>query len=227
MAQAAAGVEALVQAGGQGERLGLGPKAFVELGGCTLLERAVATMLGVAERATVAVPGTDVGHARRLVGGPRVAVIAGGVRRTDTLRALVAAASTPWLLLHDVVHPFVTAALAAEVLARARESGAAAAALPNVDFLYGRDGVLRAGPGEVVAIQKPVVFRRETIVRGLAVAAESGLAHDAGVVELLALAGATVSFVAGDTANLKLTTLADLELARTLIAPARPAPRGR
>jgi len=226
MAEAGAAVEALVQAGGQGERLGLGPKAFIELGGCTLLERAVATMLGVAERATVAVPGADVERARRLVGGPRVAVIAGGARRTETLRALVAAASAPWLLLHDIVHPFVTEALAAEVLARARDSGAAAAALPNVDFLYGRDGALRAGPGEVVAVQKPVAFRRETIVQGLAVAANRGLAHDAGVVEVLALAGAAVAFVPGHPANVKLTTLADLELARTLVAPARPAPPG-
>ena len=227
MAEAGSAVEALIQAGGQGRRIGLGPKAFIEFGGRTLLERAVATMLGVAAHATVAVPSADIERARSLVGGPRVAVIAGGARRTDTLRALVAAASARWLLLHDIAHPFVTAALAAEVLARARESGAAAAALPNVDFLYGRDGLLRAGPGEVVAVQKPVAFRRETIVQGLAVASERGLAQDSGVVEFLTLADAAVAFVPGYPANFKLTTLADLEFARSLVAPARPAPPGR
>jgi 2-C-methyl-D-erythritol 4-phosphate cytidylyltransferase len=189
--------------------------------------RAVATTLSLAATATVAVPSVDIERARSLVGGPRVAVIAAGARRSDTLRALVAAASARWLLLHDIVHPFVTATLAAEVLARARESGTAAAVLPNVDFLYGRDGLLRAGPGEVVAVQKPVAFRRETIVQGLAVGADRGLAHDAGVVEFLALAGAAVAFVPGHPTNIKLTTLADLELARALVAPARPAPPGQ
>ena len=95
-----------------------------------------------------------------LVGGGAVRVIAGGMRRIDTLRALVGAATAPWLLLHDVVHPFVTTELSQRVIEEAHRVGAAAAALPNVDFLYGTDGTLRAAPGDVVAIQKPVAFRR-------------------------------------------------------------------
>ena len=39
-----AAVDGIVLAAGRGERLGLGPKAWLTLGGRTLLERAVATM---------------------------------------------------------------------------------------------------------------------------------------------------------------------------------------
>jgi 2-C-methyl-D-erythritol 4-phosphate cytidylyltransferase len=221
VAEPAADVEAVVQAAGQGTRLGLGPKAFLMLGGSTLLERAVATMLTVAARVTVAVPSAYLARARRLVGGPAVTIIAGGMRRADTLRLLVRAATAPWLLLHDVVHPFVTAELSQRVIEEARRMGAAAAALPNRDFLYGTDGVLRAAPGEIVAIQKPVAFQRATVERAFEVedrAAGGDRAGDAGVVHILAQAGQMVAFVPGSPMNLKLTTSDDFEMARHLLS---------
>ena len=219
MTEPAADVEAIVQAAGQGTRLGLGPKAFLVLDGCTLLERAVATMLTVATRVTVAVPAADVAGAQRMLGGSAVTVIAGRMRRSETLRSLVSASTAPWLLLHDVAHPFVTTELSQRVLEDARRAGAAAAALPNVDFLYGTDGVLRAAPGDLAAIQKPVAFKRAAIELGFKLedrTAAGEPVRDAGVVEILALAGQGVAFVPGHPMNYKLTTPADLELARRL-----------
>jgi 2-C-methyl-D-erythritol 4-phosphate cytidylyltransferase len=214
-------VEAVVPAAGQGTRLGLGPKAFVILAGRTLLEHAVTTMLSVTARVSVAVAAADLARARDLVGGPSVHVIAGGTRRIDTLRALVGGATSPWLLLHDIVHPFVTGELSRSVIEEAYRAGAAAAAQTNVDFLYGKDGVLRATPGEVVAIQKPVVFRRSDAVRGFEVAdgnAAGGLVPDLSVLGILALAGRTVAFIPGHTLNYKVTTGDDLTLAERLMA---------
>ena len=219
---AEADVEAIVPAAGQGTRLGQGPKAFVVLAGRTLLEHAVATMLAVATRVTVAVPPSDMVRAEYLVGGPSVRVVAGGTRRIDTLRILVDAATSPLLVLHDIVHPFVTAELAQQVIEEARRMGAAAAALPNVDFLYARDGSPQAAPGAVVAVQKPVAFRRADIVRGFAAAdivASGGLVPDLSAVDILVLAGLRVAFVAGQTLNYKLTTPEDLALAQRLMSP--------
>src|SRR5688572_28063147 len=42
-------VEAVVQAAGDGERLGRGPKAFLTLGGQTLLERAVGAVRAITD----------------------------------------------------------------------------------------------------------------------------------------------------------------------------------
>jgi 2-C-methyl-D-erythritol 4-phosphate cytidylyltransferase len=128
----------------------------------------VATMLTVASRVIVAVPEPECARAQRLVDGPATTVIAGGMRRPDTLRALVRAAKAPWMILHDVVHPFVTTELSHRVLAEARRVGAAAAALPIREFVYGTNGELRAAPGDVVSMRKPVAFQRADMVRGFA-----------------------------------------------------------
>jgi 2-C-methyl-D-erythritol 4-phosphate cytidylyltransferase len=74
------GVEAIVLAAGQGERLGLGPKAWLSLEGRTLLERAVATMRQVVERVIVGVAREDIERAGRLCGP--AAVVVPGVPRT-------------------------------------------------------------------------------------------------------------------------------------------------
>ena len=211
-----------MQAAGQGERLGLGPKAFIDLNGRTLLERAVATMLCVSKRVVAAVPPHEVQRAEKLVGHARVQVIAGGARRSDTLRLLVEATSAPWLVLHDAVRPFVTAALAQRVLEAARRHGAAAAGLANDDFLYAPDGALRAHPHELVTVQKPVVFSRSAILRGLAVEDRDGRLGDPSVLQILALGGQNTAFVPGDIANVKLSSPADYALAQRLAAGEPP-----
>jgi len=213
-------IEAIVLGAGQGERLGLGPKAFVLLAGRTLLEHAVTTMLSVVARVTVAVPSVECVRADKLVGGPSVRVIAGGMRRIDTFRALVGTATSPWLLLHDVVHPFVTTELSRRVIEEACRAGAAAAVLSNVDFLYATDGTPHAAPGAVVAMQKPIAFRRADAARGLAAAdrtASAGHLPDLSAVDVLALARQYVAFVPGHTMNFHLTTPHDLELAQRLM----------
>ena len=48
-------IDAIVLAAGRGSRLGLGPKAWLTLGGRTLLDRAVATMGAVAGSVTAGV----------------------------------------------------------------------------------------------------------------------------------------------------------------------------
>jgi 2-C-methyl-D-erythritol 4-phosphate cytidylyltransferase len=209
-------VEAVIQAAGQGTRLGLGPKAFLALAGSTLLERAVATMLTIAPRVIVAVPATELARAQRLVDSTATTVIAGGMRRPDTLRALVRASTAPWLVLHDVVHPFVTAELSHGVLAEARRVGAAAAALPIREFVYRTNGELRAAPGEVVSMRKPVAFRRADMLRGFATmdaANESNDLRDRSALEILALAGQATAFVPARSINFKLTTADDFEIA--------------
>jgi 2-C-methyl-D-erythritol 4-phosphate cytidylyltransferase len=210
-----------VQAAGEGQRLGLGPKAFVELGGRTLLERAVATMLLSSAHVIAAVPAADVDRARHLVGSDRVMVIAGGATRHDTLRLLVLASSASWILLHDAVRPFVTAEMSGRVLAAARRHGAAAAVLANDDFLYRPDGTPAAQPNEMVAVQKPIAFSRRAILQGLEAVPGGVASRDPSVLEVLARGGHPVAFVPGDAANVKISTPADYALAQRLATLSR------
>jgi 2-C-methyl-D-erythritol 4-phosphate cytidylyltransferase len=221
-------VEALIQAAGQGTRLG-GPKAFVELCGTTLLQRAVAVMLEVADRVVAGVPGDDIDRARSMSDPVRVEIVAGGARRLDTLRILLARSEAPWLILHDAVHPFVTADLTRDVLDAAHEHGAAIAGVPVARFLYDTDGRLRAAPNEVIQTQKPMAFRRADLVRGFELLdAGSGpeADHERGALELLALADVRPRFVRGHARNLKITHPEDLELARILVGADRPEVTG-
>src|SRR5688500_17988110 len=100
-------VDGIVLAAGRGERLGLGPKAWLTLGDRTLLERAVATMRQVADSVTVGVAEADIERARAMCGDD-VVVVAGGATHRDTMTAAYRAGSAPWVLVHDVAHPFLT-----------------------------------------------------------------------------------------------------------------------
>ena len=211
-------LEGLIQAAGSGTRLGLGPKAFVKLDGETLLERAVRLAKSVVASVIVAVPAVDVERAIALVGGARVRVITGAASRSETTRLLIAEARAPWLLLHDVVHPFVTRDLIDRLLAKAREVGAAAPGIPNTEFLYDRSGELLYGPGDLVIGQKPVAFSRRVALDGYASLPDGKVEADPSLLDILERGGVRTAFVAGSPGNIKITTPADLRFAHALIA---------
>jgi 2-C-methyl-D-erythritol 4-phosphate cytidylyltransferase len=208
-------VQALIQAAGSGSRLGQGPKAFVILGGQTLLERSIALFRGIADHIIVAVPSADLARAQALVAGDRVAVIAGGESRSQTTHRLVQRSSAPWLLLHDVVHPFASPALVRRVLDAAVIHGASAPAVSNTEFLYDKDGSPLHPPGAILIGQKPVGLSREKL--RAAYLACPALPGDPSVLEVLAAAGTPTRFVPGDRRNIKITEPDDLALARALI----------
>lgn len=209
-------VQALIQAAGVGSRLGLGPKAFVTLDGRTLLERAVALFDGIATETIIAVPASAVGQARALIDRPGVTIVAGGASRSETTRLLIEQASAPWIVLHDVVHPFATPELAGDLLTAARRHGAAAPGIANTEFLYNRSGQRLHAPGDTLVGQKPVAFSREAAMAGYG--ASAGASHDPSLMEILQNAGVTTHFIAGSARNIKITSPDDLDLAEALIA---------
>ncbi len=210
-------VQALIQAAGSGSRLGLGPKAFVVLDGRTLLERAIEIFRDIAESVIVAVPTTEIARAQALVGSDRITIVPGGSSRSETTHRLVAKATAPWLLLHDVVHPFATTALVKKLLEVAYEHRASAPGLANTEFLYSRDGELLLAPQGALIGQKPVAFSREAVEAGYSALRETNTTNDPSLLEILELAGLRTKFVEGSARNIKITSPADLELARAMI----------
>ena len=88
-------VVAVVPAAGSGERLAAGiPKAFCELDGRTLVERAVAGLLesGVVDHVVVAVPADRIDQAK-LVSAAQATVVAGGADRTESVSLALSALS--------------------------------------------------------------------------------------------------------------------------------------
>ncbi len=148
-------------------------------------------------------------------------VVEGGEERTDSVRAGVRATSSAVALvaIHDAARPLVSPAAIERCLLAAEASGAALLALPVEDSLkrvdaaghvsahVPREGLWRA--------QTPQCFRREPFLAVLAAAERAGdrPTDDAALWERYQ---GPVTVVAGEEQGFKITTRADLELARAL-----------
>ncbi len=219
-------VGAIIAAAGAGTRLGLGSKALVPLNGRTALSRVVELFLGLDEVAEIVVvaPPAQLERAEaeveRLAPGKPVRVCPGGETRQQSVRAgLAMLESCTHVLVHDAARPLASPALARRVLSAALESGAAIPGVPA------RDAVKRVEAGRVVEnldrsrimlAQTPQGFSRQLLVRAHFEAADAGLVGDDDA-QLVAAAGHQVAVVAGEMANIKLTTADDLELLEALI----------
>lgn len=216
-------VVAVVPAAGSGERLGAGiPKAFCEVAGRTLLDRAVGGLLesGVVDHVVVAVPASRVDEAKGALGG-RATVVAGGPDRTTSVSlALTALAGDPeYVLVHDAARALTPPALIARVVDALRAGhNAVVPALPLHDTIKAVDanGVVLGTPERagLRAVQTPQGFARELLLRAYQRAGAADFTDDASLVEHV---GGQVQVVDGDPLAFKITTQLDLLLAEAVV----------
>jgi 2-C-methyl-D-erythritol 4-phosphate cytidylyltransferase/2-C-methyl-D-erythritol 2,4-cyclodiphosphate synthase len=227
-------VTAIIAAGGVGRRLGADvPKQLLEVGGESILRRSVTAFLThprvteviVALPASLAAAPPDWLRAARVVSG-------GDTRQASVANAFDAVAeSSEIVLVHDAARPFVTAEIISRAIDGAVEHGAAIAAV-NVS-----DTVKRVRPDgaaviagtlpreEIYLAQTPQAFRRAVLRDAVAVGRSGVAATDEAA--LAEHAGHPVHIVNGDASNMKITTAADLESARTRHRAAGDAPDRR
>lgn len=211
-----ADVSFLIPAAGIGERLGMGPKGFLELQGRPLLCWLADKAMQVAGEVLVAVPAADVDEVARMLPGCRV--IAGGATRHDSVARLARAASGEWCLVHDVARPFASLALFRGVLAAARVTGCAGAFLdPEVPVARIGGGLVQHGfeRDQVAIFQAPQVFARELLLDLIAQSQAAGR-YPQSTLQLALQAGVPVSVVPGEKHNIKLTTPHDWRIAALL-----------
>jgi 2-C-methyl-D-erythritol 4-phosphate cytidylyltransferase len=214
---------ALIVAAGRGERLGSGrPKALVTVSGRPLVQWSVDALRGVAEveRIVVAMPPDALDEAPA-----GVIAVAGGKTRSQSVReALRAAGDGDPVIVHDAARPLATPELfrrALEELVSARCDCVIAAA-PVADTIkeVGEDGrtvVRTVDRSRLWAIQTPQVFRRAALEQALAAGEQlvAGATDDASLVERN---GGVVEVVDSGSANFKITTATDLEVAELLLS---------
>lgn len=218
----------ILLAAGSSARMDGEDKLWADLGGEPLIAhslRTLASLDGVDVLVLVAPPQR---HAmlRSLAGEVRVELrtAEGGERRQDSVAAGIAAApDAAWYLVHDGARPLLSAQLARRTLDGAREHGAALPALALADTLKRVDGEGRVvetiDRDAVRAVQTPQAFAGDLLRRAHAASRDApgseDATDDAMLVERL---GEPVYAVEGEARNLKVTTPADLALARALIA---------
>ncbi|HKT80415.1 MAG TPA: 2-C-methyl-D-erythritol 4-phosphate cytidylyltransferase [Vicinamibacterales bacterium] len=220
-------VTAIIAAGGRGLRFGgASPKQFLSVAGTPVLERSLRLFLAHPEvdEVVVVLPLEAVASPPPYLVGARkpVRVVAGGARRQDSVSNGfdVTNPETDVVIIHDAARPFASADLVSRTIAAAAESGAAIAALPA------RDTVKRASPEMLVRetmprdtiflAQTPQAFRRRVLADALALAETGTDATDEAA--LAERAGHPVRIVAGEAANMKITTPDDVAVAEAIAA---------
>lgn len=224
-------VHVLVPAAGSGSRIGGGiKKQYLELGDQPVL---VQTLLRLAAQPQITaihliVPESDVDFCQtELVDRYRLekidGVITGGVERQDSVRKgleACGAVSQDVILIHDGVRPFFPKEQIGPLVQLAAVEGAAVLAVPVQDTIKEVfDGRVRSTPDRSLLwqVQTPQAFRCERIREAHQRAYTSGYVgtDDASLVEWC---GWPVAVLPGHPHNLKITTPADLALARALLA---------
>jgi 2-C-methyl-D-erythritol 4-phosphate cytidylyltransferase/2-C-methyl-D-erythritol 2,4-cyclodiphosphate synthase len=231
-------VAVIVVAAGSGARLERPePKAFVSVGGHSILAHALESAFGMAEPAQLIVvaPASHLDEARRIgkaVAGPAgvyLTTVTGGVTRQDSVARGLAALhpDVQTVLVHDAARAFTPSALFDAVAAQVREAGVGVVpALPVTDTIKQKDAVgtvqLTLDRSSLVAVQTPQGFPRAALEEAYAVADEE-FTDDAA---LFSAAGNSVTVVAGDPLAFKITTAWDLRRAETLVGNASAVSTG-
>ena len=148
------------------------------------------------------------------------AVVAGGARRQDSVRAgLEALGPSAWVIVHDGARPLITVDLIERGLAEAQETGAACCALPAADTVKEANEaghIARTlNRSRLWLAQTPQVFRYDLLLEAhRRPSAGRDASDDAALVEAL---GVPVRLYPGSPHNLKVTTPEDLALVQALL----------
>jgi 2-C-methyl-D-erythritol 4-phosphate cytidylyltransferase len=221
-----AGTVAVVPAAGSGERLAADvPKAFFQLVGRTLVERAVDGLLesGVVDRVVVAVPADRTDRAK-LILGRDATVVAGGTNRGDSVaRALAAVTDTgqpDYVLVHDAARALTPPELVVRVVEALRAGyQAVVPVLPLSDTIKTVDasGAVLGTPERagLRAVQTPQGFATDLLLRAYQQAGTADFTDDASLVERV---GGQVQVVDGHPLAFKITTQLDLLLAQAIVS---------
>ena len=219
-----------IVAAGQSRRMGDTDKMFAPLGGVPLLAHCLSTYnrSPSIHAISIAASRPNVERVRKLVRkrefGRVESVVAGGARRQDSvLNALRNMGGCDIVLIHDGARPFVDEPMIERAVVAARDSAAAAAAIPVKDTIKiaNPDMSVRETPAResLWAAQTPQSFRYDLIL-GAHARIEYEVTDDAAMVEAV---GHPVKLFMGSYDNIKVTTPEDLHIAEAILRSRRGA----
>jgi 2-C-methyl-D-erythritol 4-phosphate cytidylyltransferase len=220
---------AIILAAGRGERMGgKEDKAFIGLGPRPIVAYSLLAFEACpeVEAIVLVVRGDRIASSRGLcreLGVSKVfAVVDGGSRRQDSVRAGLAAIppEAGIVAIHDSARPLVTPELIAKTIESARKTGSGVAARKVVDTVkvVTDDNVAEAtlDRSNLWAVATPQTFQTELIRRAYDAVAQAGqtVTDDAGAVEFI---GEKTRLVDWRKPNLKVTVPEDLAVAENLL----------
>ena len=233
-----ANVYAAILAGGSGTRMGNPdkPKQFWDMAGRPVLVHTVEKFCMVDEFAEIIVlaPQSWLNQTQDIVVrylpqfAGRIAVVAGGAERNDTIMNAIAhieqahgLGADDIIVTHDAVRPFVSYRIITDNIAAAREFGACDTVIPATDtIVHSTDGeTITDIPvrSEYYQGQTPQSFNAMRLKELFCELADDDKAVLTDACKILVLRGEKVALVRGDVANMKLTYTNDMRIARAMV----------
>jgi len=215
---------AIIVAGGRGLRMGGElPKQFLSLGGKPVLMRTLELFEGEVSRIILVLPEDHIPFWQELCQKyhftlPHTVALGGETRFHSVRSGLSHLPQAGLVAVHDGVRPLASRALIRRSFEEAERSGAALPACPVTDSLRLRqeEGKSEAvDRSRYVAVQTPQTFDLGRIQQAYQQAYSPLFTDDASVYEAASLG--SITLVAGEETNIKLTTPRDLLLAELLL----------
>lgn len=214
---------AIIAAAGSGERLGARtPKALIELGGLTLVDRAVALFPDAVQIIICAPSSHLVSLTEKYADRSSVVVVSGGSSRSISVRNAISSLdrTVDFVLVHDAARALTPTDVVPRLLnALTRGAEAVVPVLPVPDTIkevLGEKVVRTVDRSSLQRVQTPQGFRTSTLVDAHGAAKRDGVdgTDDAFLIERMGIKVATVQ---GDERAFKITTPFDLEVAQALM----------
>lgn len=218
----------ILPAAGLGTRLGHPlPKAYIEIGGKTILEHTLGKFLGLefVTRVIVPVSAEMMGQASAIIAGigsKKIQLVEGGAERLYSINnALTLVENEDLTAVHDTVRPLVSKKDILNVTHAALTSGAAILVTPSDNTLKRLDAdKFITGTEERSLIwqaQTPQVFKTDILKQAYQYALQNNIfgTDDASLVELF---GVPVAAVEGERSNIKITRKEDLHYATFIMS---------
>ena len=223
-------------AGGSGTRMGASvPKQFLELKGKAVLRRTIEVFMEACPEINVVtvLPDEHIRYWKDYCYKenficPQI-LVKGGITRFHSVRnALEKVPDGALVAIHDGVRPLLSPQLVADLFSKAVSSPGVIPVIPCVDTMKmlqkkvwedGSETYLPL-PGQAVdrsllyCVQTPQVFHSEEIKAAYRLPYETSFTDDASVFEKY---GKSLSYMAGERLNIKITTREDLEFAEAIL----------
>ncbi len=206
----------VIPAAGNGERLGLGPKAMLLLQEKPLVQWVSNKALRLTDEVIIATPPGLCNTIQERC--PDSRCIEGGESRQESVGLLLECATREWVLTADITRPFTSLDLYDSVLTAAKTTGAAGA------FMAHEVAVAQLANGKIKQIikseetglfQAPQAFSRQLLV-DVYKQAEIHRWQEQSTLELVLRAGYSATPVPGEKNNIKITSEIDWKLAQLL-----------
>ena len=211
---------AVIVAAGMGKRMGAGiNKAYLLLGGKTILEQTVTVFENCRKIEEIVVVTDDTEKCRELLKGFKkvTKIVLGGATRQDSVKNGLKMCQGEFVAIHDGARALITAEKIEKVIEDAEKFGAAALGVKCKDTLKASDenGFIAKTLDRdwIYQIQTPQVFKRTEIEEAHS-KINSELTDDCAVMEIV---GKKVKITEGSYENIKITTPEDLIIAEKIL----------